>query len=119
MTLDTKARNLAVKLLNKFGKIITLQSITEGSYDPSTGDMSANTITTYSPFAIIGDYNGIKLTGGTIQQGDRKVTIAALGYALPQPADKVIIDNESYNVIAVKNTWSGNLSALYEMQVRK
>jgi hypothetical protein len=117
--LDTSARALSVKLLDKFGKSITLQSIVEGAYDPVTGDMAANTVTTSYPLAVVGDFKGLALASGVIQYGDRKVTIAASGSVLPLPTDKVIIDTETYNVISVKSIWSGELAALYELQVRK
>ena len=119
MTLDAKARNTADTLLDKFGKSITLTSIVEGSYDPATGDMSANTTTNTTHTAIIKDFNGVDFISGVIQSGDRKVMIAALGATTPQPADKITIDSEVYQVIAVRYVWSGELPALYEMQVRK
>jgi hypothetical protein len=119
MTLDARARATANTLLDKFGKSITLTSIVEGSYDPATGDMSANTTTNTTHTAIIKDYNGIDFMGGVIQSGDRKVMIAALDTTTPQPADKVTINSEVYQVIAVRYVWSGELPALYELQVRK
>lgn len=117
--LDTSARALSVKLLTKFGKDITLQSIVEGAYDPLTGDMSANTITSTTHTAIIKDYKGLDFISGVIQANDRKVIIAASGATTPLPADKVTIDSEDYQVIASRYIWSGALAALYEMQVRK
>lgn len=117
--LDTSARKLSVNLLAKFGKAITFQSIVEGAYDPITGDTAANTVTSSSKKAVIKDYNGIELMSGVIQQGDRKVTIAASGATLPQPSDKIVIDSETYNIIAVKTIWSGELAALYQLQARK
>lgn len=117
--IDTSSRALAVKMLTKFGKAIAFQSIVEGSYDPATGDMAANTVTSSNVQALIKDYNGIELMSGVIQQGDRKVTIAASGATLPQPSDKIVIDSETYNIIAVKTIWSGELAALYELQARK
>ena len=119
MTLDARARSTADKLLDKFGKSITLTSIVEGSYDPATGDMSANTTTNTTPTAIIKDQNGIDFISGVVQAGDRKVMIAALGAPTPQPADKVTVDREVYHVVAVRHLWSGELPALYELQVRK
>jgi hypothetical protein len=119
MTLDVKARNTADTLLNKFGKLITLTSIAEGSYDPATGDMSANTTTNTTHTAIIKDFNGVDFISGVIQSGDRKVTIAALNATTPQPSDKITIDSEVYQVVSVRHIWSGELPALYEMQVRK
>ena len=73
MTLDARARATANTLLDKFGKSITLTSIVEGSYDPATGDMSANTATNTTHTAIIKDYNGIDFISGVIQSGDKKL----------------------------------------------
>lgn len=117
--LDTSSSILAVKMLAKFGKAITFQSVAEGIYDPATGDMTANTITSSSQKALLKDFNGSELMSGVVQHGDRKVVMAALGVSLPQPSDKVVIDSETYNIIAVKVVWSGELAALYELQVRK
>ena len=119
MTLDTRARATANKLLDKFGKSITLTSITERSYDPATGDMGAGTTTSTTHTAIIKDFNGIDFISGVVQAGDRKVMIAALGAPTPQPADKITIDSDVYQVVAVRHVWSGELPAIYEMQVRK
>lgn len=119
MTLDARARDTADKLLDKFGKAITLTSIAEGVYDPTTGEMSGGTTTSTNHAAAIKDYKGIDFISGVIQAGDRKVIIAALGAPTPQPADKVTIDSEVYQVVAVRHVWSGELPALYEMQVRK
>lgn len=119
MTLDAKARSLADKLFTKFGKSITITSIVEGAYDPSTGEMSGGTSTTTTHIALIKDFKGSDLIDGVIQAGDRQATIAALNATTPQPADKVTIDSEVYQVIAVRNVWSGELPAFFEMQVRK
>jgi hypothetical protein len=119
MTLDARARSTADKLLDKFGKSITLTSIVEGTYDPATGELSGGTTTSTNHTAVIKDYNGIDFISGVVQAGDRKVMIAALGAPTPQPADKVTVDSEVYQVVAVRHIWSGELPALYEMQVRK
>lgn len=119
MTIDARARATADKLLDKFGKSITLTSVTEGSYDPTTGEMGAGTTTSTTHTAIIKDFKGIDFISGVVQAGDRKVMIAALGTPTPQPADKVTIDSEVYQVMSVRYVWSGELPALYELQVRK
>lgn len=125
MTLDAKARSLADKLFTKFGKSITLTSIVEGAYDPATGEMSGGTSTTTTHLALIKDFTllrgfkSVDPVDGGIQAGDRQATIAALNVTAPQPADKVTIDSEVYQVIAVRNVWSGELPAFFEMQVRK
>jgi len=130
MTLDTKARATADKLISKFGKQVTLTRITEGVYNPETGDVgvydpetgdfiAGTTTTTQTVAALVKDFNGIELLSGLIQAGDRKVSIAALNATEPQIGDAMTIDSLVYNVLAVKSIWSGEKVAIYEMQVRK
>lgn len=119
MTLDIRARATADRLIGKFGKQVTLTRITEGSYDPSTGDISGGSTTTQAVAALVKDFNGIEILSGAIQVGDRKVSIAALNSAEPQIGDTMTIDALVYNVLAVKSIWSGEKVAIYELQVRK
>jgi len=119
MTLDTKARNTANKMIAKFGKSITLTRVTEGSYDPTTGEMAASTNSTATLSALIQDYKPFEYVSGAIESGDRQVTIAALDATIPNIGDTITIDALVYSVISVKTVWSGELAALYELQVRK
>ena len=119
MTLDTKARATSDKLIGKFGKQVTLTRVTEGTYDPATGDVSDGSNTTQTVAALIKDFNGIELLSGVIQQGDRNVSVAALNATEPQIGDTMTIDSLVYNVLAVKSIWSGEKTAVYQLQVRK
>ena len=119
MTLDIRARATADKLIAKFGKQVTLTRVTEGNYDPSTGELSGGSTTTQTVAALVKDFNGIEILSGAIQSGDRKVSIAALNAAEPQIGDTMTIDSLVYNVLAVKSIWSGEKVAIYELQVRK
>ena len=53
--LDAKARATALKLLNKFGKSVTLTIVTEGTYDPTTGEVSGSSTSTEIPKALLED----------------------------------------------------------------
>jgi hypothetical protein len=119
MTLDTKARATADKLIGKFGKKVTLTRVTEGTYNPDTGELSGSSTTTQTVAALVKDFNGIELLGGAIQAGDRKVSIAALNATEPQIGDTMTVDSLVYNVLAVKSIWSGEKVAIYQLQVRK
>lgn len=114
-----KAQETASNLIMKFGKIITLSRQSKGIYDPATGELPASSISNLSVKALVKDYKPTEFISGTIETGDKKVTLAALNLAQPNVGDKVTIDLLDYTVIAVKTTWSGELAALYELQVRK
>lgn len=117
--LDTKARATAVRLLEKYGKTISHTIVTEGTYDPITGDVSGGSTTVGVPKAVIEDFAGTDYLSGLVEKGDRKVTIAAQGNNEPKPNDRFIVGSDTYTVIAVTIVWSGEQAALYISQVRK
>lgn len=117
--LDAKARATALKLINKFGKPVTFTQVTEGAYNPTTGDISGGSTSVAVPKAIIEDYNGTDYIAGQIEIGDRKVTTPASGYNEPRPNDQFTIGSDLYTVVAVETIWSGEQAAIYISQVRK
>ena len=117
--LDAKARATALKLLNKFGKPVTHYIVTEGTYDPITGDVSAPMTATEIPKALVEDFEGTDYLSGLVEKGDRKLTIPASGFSEPKPNDKFTVGSDVYTVVAVKTIWSGEQAAIYESQVRK
>jgi len=117
--LDTKARATAIKLLNKFGKAVSHTIVTEGTYDPITGDISGGSTTVGVPKALIEEFNGEEYIAGLVEKGDQKLTIAAKGNTEPKPNDRFIVDSVTYTVISHHVVWSGEEHALYVSQVRK
>ena len=119
--LDTKFRALSNRLIDKYGKSVTLTSVTNGAYNPATGT-SAKTTATSTVKAIVEDYNlhssGVGFQTGLIKAGDKKVTIAALGITKPKPSDTITIDTVAWNIVRVVETWSGEQIAVYECQLR-
>lgn len=119
--LDTKFRALSNRLIDKYGKSVTLTSVTNGAYNPATGT-SAKTTATSTVKAIVEDYSlhssGVGFQTGLIKAGDKKVTIAALGITKPKPSDTVTIDAVVWNIVRVVETWSGEQIAVYECQLR-
>jgi hypothetical protein len=120
MTLDTRARATASRLLNKYGKAVVFNSIIKGSYDTTTGSIASDSVTSINVKASIRDFNGIDIMSGVVQAGDRKVTMPAIDLSVtPKPSDTITFDGDTYTVIEVHNTWSGELPAVYTLQVRK
>ena len=117
--LDAKARATALKLLNKFGKSVTLTMVTEGTYDPTTGEVSGSSTSTEIPKALLEDFNGVDYVSGLVEKGDRKLTTPAKGYTEPKPNDTFTVGSDVYKVIAVETVWSGEQAAIYISQVRK
>jgi hypothetical protein len=117
--LDTRARATALRLLQKYGKPVTLTQVTEGTYNPATGELSGGGTTIEIPYALIEDFNGKDYISGLIEIGDRKLMTPAQGYAEPELNDRFTVDSDSYTVIAVETIWSGEQAAAYISQIRK
>ena len=68
---------------------------------------------------VISDYADSQINGTLIKKGDRQVLLIANtfpGKPVPVPDDKVIIENLTYNIVAVKRDPA---AATYKCQVRK
>lgn len=118
--LDTKLRATASKLIALYGKSVTLTSVSSGAYNTAT-QSTATTSTASTEKATIEDYsNGaVFASGGLIVMGDKKLTFAAADVSMPAPGGMVTIDDVVWSIKSVKEIWSGEQVAAYEVQVRK
>lgn len=114
--LDKKFLPLSKSLIGRFGKTITIAH-SVFVYDPATGG-SVESITSFAIKAIIEDYKGTDFASGLIQQGDKKITIPAVGIEKPKPGYTMTFDSMTFQVVRVTETWSGEQVAVYEIQVR-
>lgn len=115
MTLDVRARATAQKLLAKFGKACTLNSVVSGAYDPATGAASSVS-TPYSVKAYLDSPNSEDWRGGQVVEGDSVAIFAAQGLAVaPKVGDTLTVDTRPRLVKTVSATWSGELVALWRV----
>lgn len=121
--LDAPLRSVSTRLINKFGKRVTLkyQSITAGSYDPAkrkphTSEITETVKAIIEPVGLVG-------APGSGQQAnaltsDLQLSIAAKGLsAAPKAKDAVAIDGLDYEVQKVDPIYSGQQVAIYVMHV--
>ncbi len=112
------SRQTASNLISKFGKLITLSRHSDGVYDPQTGELSASSVSDLSIKALVKDFKPFEFSGGAIQTGDKKITLAALNTISPKLADSITIDTVIYSVVSVKTIWDGEFAVMFELQVR-
>jgi hypothetical protein len=113
-------RSRASALLAKYGKSITYNHISEGSYDPSTGDVSGKTTVTEVLKGLVVNYELAQIDGTTVLSGDRKITFADADLSsAPSPGDTAVLDNEVWSVVSALGTYAGERTALWEVQVRR
>lgn len=121
--LDQELPNLALELINEFGKNVAYSIVSSDAYNVATG-VSALSYINFNLKAIVEDYNlqgsGQALALGLIETGDKKLTMAAISFnSLPTTEDTFLVDGIKYRVVNVKITYSGELAAIYELQGRQ
>lgn len=115
--LDQALRPLAQNLIGQFGKSMIYRHKIAGVYDPVT-DSKNEQIEDYPVFGVIECYQEHQLSG-LIEQGDLKVTIAAIELPIdPMIQDELIIEEADHRIVNVGKEWSGEQVALYILQVR-
>lgn len=119
--LDLEIPGLAADLIAEYGKDVGYSRRAPGTYN--TANSSATpTGEPVTVKAIVEPYKGQRLLAGLVEASDLKVTIAADSFAVgavPSPQDIITIDGNNFTVINVMPTYSGELIAIYEFQVRR
>ncbi len=119
MTLDKTARATAFKLIKKFGKNAILRRRTS-TYSAATRKTTEATTDLKVKVSPPEDFKFNQIDGTLVQAGDAKVSIAALGLKFEPDAetDSIVMDSVEWKIVTVKTTWSGELPALFELQLR-
>jgi len=116
--LDTRMRAAAERLISRFGKAMTLTREVVGTYVASTGT-SPVTATSYPVVGVFGSPSKAMLDMGEAVAGDMSVLLAAKAMSVePQPGDKLVVDSVTWQIMATRSIWSGELVALYELLAR-
>jgi hypothetical protein len=117
MSLATSLRKTAAKLMARFGGVATIQRVSTGVYNPTTGTISETTADT-TVRGVVEDVN-LGEVNDLIQATDKRLTIAAADVAVPPTAaDRVIIGGVVHQVIRVTTTEQDNQAIIHELILR-
>lgn len=124
--LDTKMRELAVTLIDRFGKSVTWTKYAS-TPTPSTGVVTRTgtsytaTITPPLQYDPSTGRTGSQFNAGALTStGYCIVTLAASGLSFtPANGDELTIDSATWRVVAVQAVYSGSLVAAYTAQIRR
>lgn len=117
MTLAVPLRQVASKIMAKFGGEVTIRSITVGAYNTTTGAVTETTSDTVVR-GVLEDVNAREVNE-LVQAGDKRLTVAAADVAAaPSTADRVVISNISHQVIRVVTIEQDNEPITYELILR-
>ena len=110
---------LAKKLIGDFGKTVTYKQLSS-SYDASTGKTTSAETASSAVIAPPAPYRQNRIDGSTIQNGDVTSSVAASAIAfVPAIGDRVDLNAVDWQVVGVNPVFSGELVALYELQLRQ
>jgi hypothetical protein len=111
---------VADELLAEFGQSCSLGSVTDGAYDPATGE-AAPAATAHAITAAVFDYPQRFIDGTLIRTGDKRVLASPVGLAVePKPGDTLTDSaGKVYQVIDAKATAPAGTVVLWTIQVRK
>lgn len=118
--LDNELPGIVSELIGEFGKDIAYTPRLSNGYNPRTSRAST-TGDTFLIKGVVEPYRGQRMLAGLVEVNDLKVTAAAADF--PEgvdltPGDGMSFDNKNYNIISILPTYSGELIAIYEFQVR-
>ena len=119
---DTLASNLVSNLIPKFAKKITLKTITKGTYNPLTGEVTADTETSSSVYATISNYGGKIVDDNKLIDNDRILLNDLRVKIYTSNIDEnslLIIDNKTYKIISYKVVYAVESIYAIEAQVRQ
>jgi hypothetical protein len=111
---------VADELLAEFGQSCSLGSVTDGTYDPETGE-AAPASTPHPLTAALFDYPQRFIDGTLIRTGDKRVLASSVGLTVePKPGDTLTdAVGKVYQVIDAKATVPAGTAVLWAIQVRK
>ena len=117
MALANPLRKVASKLMAKFGGVVTINRVTAGVYNPTTGTASevvAGTVVR----GVMEDVN-VREVNDLIQSGDKRLTIAAADLATaPSTADRVAVGAVTHQIIRVTTIEQDNTPITHELILR-
>lgn len=109
---DKLMPGMAKKLVDQFGKSVTLIQVSQGAFDPATGAV-ANTEVTSTVKCVV---EPVKVAiGEGAMMGDVKATF----YVAVAVGDRVIVGDDEFRIIAVNKNYSGEQVATYVATMRK
>ena len=109
-----KLKPTATRLINDFGKNISIKQVAEGTYNIETGTIT-NTETIINLVGVVSSPKINEIDNTLIEKTDLIVTVSDVLVSLE---DIVTIDGKDYTIKAVMPLYSGNLIAYYKLVVK-
>lgn len=120
MTYDySRLANTALRLIAKYGRSVTLRSVTAGTYDPATRTKSGASTSDATVSMAFNNYTQNQIDGEVIRRDDLEGLLAASGLTTaPENGDIVIDGSNQYKIVNVDVIQPGDTVIVYKLQLR-
>lgn len=117
--LDSVMVPLANALIGDFGKTVSYKQ-RASSYDAASGKTTFTETVTSAIIAPPEPYKQSRVDGSVVQMGDVMTAIAGSAISfVPEISDRVLLNDVDWQVVGVNPVFSGELVAMYELQLRQ
>ncbi len=117
--LDKRMRSTAQRLIDDFGKPVTLRR-TEATFDPSTGK-TVETTQDFDVNGVLEDYSENRVDGTLVKAGDLRLSIPARDLSVTPDIEKDTIrfGGDTWSIVNDGRVYSGEQVALHQLQIRR
>lgn len=112
-------QNAAERLIDKFGRSVTLRRVIKGNYVPETLSVSGNSETDTTVIIAFTSYEEREIDGSVIKRHDQRGYMKAKNVSLASINDIIIDGSVQYQIMNVRETKPANTGIFYELQLRK
>lgn len=113
-------------MIERFGRTITINKKTTGTYDPDDGSFVGKSETGINVKSVVRSYTSREIDGKLIQVGDKEFLIAHASitdqdatFSAEAFTDYEITDDGVYNIENVSHIKTGDTALVYKVQARK
>ena len=113
-----------LRMLEDFGRNLTLIYVSEGSYDPATGSLSGGSTSNSTVKGYFYNYRLDEVDGSNVVLGDRRLllpTVDTSGNTITEPeiGDQVTVTGDNVVSISIAKIFSDTRVMCYLCQVRE
>jgi hypothetical protein len=123
--LDIKLAPLAGQLIGEFGKTLQYNKRGSSNYDAYTATTILSEVVSFTIKGLVENYMRPTDGGGfdpasLVSANDKKVIVAASSFPSPPFLDdEIVIDNNAFKVVNIKEQYISDTIAYYEFRARR
>lgn len=113
-----------LRMLDDFGRDLTLIHVSEGSYDPTTASLTGGSVSNTTVRGYFYNYKLEEVDGTSVVLGDRRLLLPSVDtsnnpFTEPDIGDQVTGSGDKVRIVSVSKIFSSTTLVCYLCQVRE